>query len=238
MDFYDLHVHSVFSEGKSSIEEIANIASRLGYKGMCFSEYFRGRGRIEKLKKMIKRTENEVGIKIYLGFEARNSKELTKLVKLRREFDVLLVHGGDVDLNRIAVETPEVDILTHPELERNDSGLDQVSVKFAAKNKVAIEVNFREILINYKKSRSKILSFIRRNIMLAKKFHAPIILCSGAVTHWELKDPYCLISMANQLGLELKEAKDAISKIPKSIISQAKERKNKKWIMPGVKVVE
>jgi len=63
MDFYDLHVHSVFSEGKSSIEEIANIASRLGYKGMCFSEYFRGRGRIEKLKKMIKRTENEAGIK-------------------------------------------------------------------------------------------------------------------------------------------------------------------------------
>ncbi len=238
MKFFDFHVHSAFSEGESRLEELASMAKMLGYSGICFTAYPLKKEEENFLKAEIERVKKEIGIEIFLGFEARNLRELRSLLKRRREFDVLLVRGGNLRLNRIACETPEVDILTHPEFNRQDPGLDYVSFKLAAKNKVAIEMNFREILTSTKRSRSLILKNIAHNLKLAKKYKAPIILCSGAISQWELRSPYCLISMATQLGLELREAKLAISKVPENIIKQIMERKSSDWILPGVKILK
>ncbi len=235
MSYYDLHIHSAFSEGKSSLEDIANRAKLLGYAGICFSVYYKSVGKLEELKQKTKKTSEDVGIEIFLGFEARSSSELTKLIKNRREYDVLLVRGSDLDLNRRAVETPEVDILTHPEFGRKDSGLDHIMVKLAAKNNVAIEINFREILLFSKGTRSFILHNITKNIALCKKYKAPVILCSGAISHWQMKDPKIMMSLATLLGLTLDDAKKSMIDIPKQIISMIKERKSSKWIMPGVR---
>ncbi|MCX8178293.1 MAG: PHP domain-containing protein [Candidatus Aenigmarchaeota archaeon] len=233
--YYDMHVHSAFSEGESSLEEIATQAKMLGYSGICFAEYFKGKQKMLELKEEIAKVSEKARIKIFLGFEARNSNELKRLVALRREYDVLLVRGYDTKLNRLAVETPEVDILTHPEYERKDSGLNHVLVKEAAKNNVSIEINFRNILINSKNSRSAVLSHITHNVMLCKKFKAPVIICSGAISHWQLRDPKIMISFAKLVGLDLHEAKLSLSEAPKRIINQIDERKSRKWIMPGVK---
>jgi len=237
MKFYDLHVHSAFSEGKSSLEEIAKTAKLLGFSGICFAEYFESEEKMEELKREIERISKEVGIEIYLGFEARNVKELKLLAKLRREFDVLLARGGSLKLNRAACETPEVDILTHPELDRKDSGFNHVLAKLAHKNNVAIEINFREVLMSSKESRSRILKNMRLNVRLAKKYGVPIICCSGAISHLEMRDPKILASFLTLLGLELKEAKECLSKIPANILNLSKERRSEKWIMPGVRVV-
>lgn len=237
MRYFDLHIHSAFSGGESSIEQLASTAKELGYAGICFSEYFQNEQRLKELKEEIEKVSRKIGIEIYLGFEARNAKELHHLLNRRKMFDILLVHGGDLEMNRLACETPEVDILTHPENRRTDSGLNHVLVKMAAENNVAIEVNFREILLTNKRTRSMVDKFIVQNIKLAKKFHAPLILCSGGVSHFELRDPLTLISMANQFGLGLKEAKECISKVPENIVKQFKERKSDKWVMPGVKIV-
>jgi len=107
----------------------------------------------------------------------------------------------------------------------------------AAENSVAIEINFREILLSSKNTRASIIHKIRENVKLCKKYKAPIIICSGAVTHWQLKDPKVLISMGVLLGLDLNEAKKAVSKVPENMIKMIKERK-KNWVMPGVKIVK
>lgn len=236
MRYFDMHLHSAFSEGTSSIEQLASTAKNLRYSGICFAEYFKSLDQIKKLYEEIEKVKQKVGIEISLGFEAKNPKELMKLVNVRRKFDVLLVNGGDLKLNRLACETPEVDILTHPEYERIDSGMNHVLMKEAAKNNVAIEVNFREILITSKNTRSKVLHNIEQNIRLAKKYKTPIILCSGAISHFELRSPECLISMANQLGLELNESYRCLSDVPEKVLKQSKERRSEKFVMPGVKI--
>lgn len=238
MRFFDLHVHSAFSEGESTIEQLAQRAKYLGYSGICFSEYYEGRARLEKLKAEIAQVQEMVGIEIFLGFEARNTRELGQLAEIRQMFDTLLAHGGNLDMNRAAVETKEVDILTHPEHGRYDSGMNHIMAGLAKQNNVAIEINFREILTATKKTRSKILANMRDNIELAKKYKMPIILCSGAISHYELRDPLSMASMAEHLGMPLKQAKDAVSKIPEVIVKKTKERKSGKWIMPGVKIVK
>lgn len=238
MNFYDLHVHSAFSAGESSIEQLAETAHELGYKGFCFSAYFENENQIKRLQEEIEKVRGKVPIEVYLGFEARDAKELEKLRQIRRRFDVLLVHGGDLELNRTAVETPEVDILTHPELNRNDSGLNDVLLRIAAKNRVAIEINFREVVNASKNTRAKILKNISQNVKIAKKVKAPIVVCSGALSHFELKDPEVLVSFVNYLGLEMSDAKDSLSKIPEAGLKESKQRKSEKWVMPGVKVVK
>ena len=236
MKFFDMHVHSAFSEGESTIEQIARRAKDLGYNGICFSEYYEDRPQLERLKKEIAKAEKKTEVEILLGFEARNTRELKKLSDMRSKkmFDILLARGGDLKMNRAAVETKEVDILTHPEHNRYDCGMNHIMAKLAKNNSVAIEINFREIMTTNKKTRSRILSAISSNIALAKKYKMQIILCSGAISHWEMKDPKCMISMANKLGLPLNVAKDGVSKVPNEIIELMKKRQNKKWVMPGV----
>jgi len=237
MNLYDFHVHPEFSEGESSIEEIANRAKLLGYKGICFTTYLDDKNKIKKTKEIVSKLSKKIGIDIFIGFEARNASELERLIKLRRNYDVLLVKGSDLLLNRKAVQTKEVDILTHPEYNRKDSGFNHVMAKLAFENDTAIEVNFREILNSSKNTRANIMHRIKNNVELCKKYKSPIIICSGAVTYWQLKDPKVLMSMGCLLGLELNEAKKAISEIPENIIKMIKERQDEKWIRPGVKVV-
>jgi len=237
MNYYDFHVHSEFSEGESSIEDIAKRAKLLGYKGICFTTYLDDKNKIKKTKEIASNLSKKIGIEIFIGFEARNTSELEKLIKSRREYAVLLVKGSDLLLNRKAVETKEVDILTHPEYNRRDSGFNHVMAELAAENHVAIEINFREILNSSKNTRANIMHKIKNNVVLCKKYRAPVIICSGAVTHWQLRDPKVLMSMGCLLGLELNETKKAISEVPENIIKMIKERQDEKWIRPGVKVV-
>jgi ribonuclease P/MRP protein subunit RPP1 len=238
MNFYDLHITSEFSEGESSIEDIVRRAKLLGFKGICFAEHFKNLNRIKNLRKTVSEISEKFDLDIFIGFEAKGSEELKKLVKIRKDYDILLVRGSDLYLNRKAVQTKEVDILTHPELKRKDSGFNHIMAKLAARNDVAIEINFREILQSSKGTRSHVIQNIAKNIKLCKKFKAPMIICSGAVSHWQLKDPKILMSMGFMLGLELNESKKALSEVPESIIRMIKERKSKEWVRPGVKIVK
>jgi len=236
MKYFDLHIHSAFSEGTSSLEQLAQTAKKLNYSGICFVEYFQNDDQIKKRYEEIRKVSEKVGIEIFLGFEARNPHELEVLVQKRRKFDILLAQGGDLKMNRAAVETPEVDILTHPSFERTDSGMNHILMKLARENSVAIEINFREILINEEKSRSKVLANIISNVNLAKKIHVPMIICSGSLSHWELRAPLELISFLMEVGLKINEAKECLTKVPEKIVLQSKERRDKKWIAPGVKI--
>jgi len=238
MNYYDFHVRSDFSEGESSIQDFAIRAKLLGYNGICFSEFFQNKRHMEDLKEKCKDLGKKIGIDIFVGFQARNTRELNKLVPIRREYDALLVMGGDINLNRKAVETPEVDILLHPEFERRNSGFNHTMAKLAKKNNVAVEVNFRSILLSSKNTRAHIIHNISENVRLCKKFKVPIIICSGAISHLQMRDPKVLISMGTLLGLELNESKKYVSEVPMSIIKMSKERQGDKWIRPGVKVVK
>jgi ribonuclease P/MRP protein subunit RPP1 len=238
MDLYDLHLHSEFSEGKSSVEDFAKRAKVLGFKGICFAVYYKDKKRVDRLKKRAAEVSKKIGIAIFIGLEATTLEELKKLINIRRDYDILLTRGTNLNLNRKAIQTKEVDILTHPEYKRKDSGLNHVMAKLAAKNRVAIEINFREILLSSKNTRSRIMHHIQKNVKLCKKYKTLIIVSSGAVSHWQMKDPKVLMSMGCLLGLELNEARDALSKTPENMIKMIKERRDKRWIRPGVKVIE
>ena len=222
MRFYDLDMKSNFSVGTSSIKELAEFAKKLGYAGIAICDNFQG---FEKLRQQKAEIEQIKDIQILLGVEIqpRTKEELKQLVEqVRPEVSVLCVHGGDYQINRAACEDSRVDILAHPELGRIDNGLDEACLNAAAKNSVAIQINFREILYSYRKPRSYIFGHIATNIRLCTELNAPLIICSGAQSIWDMRDPRELIAIANVLGLELSRAFFSVMNIPEQIIERRK----------------
>lgn len=231
MPFYDLHVHTALSIGENSVDEVVETAKKLGIIGLGIVRYYTGR--IEKLAE-----RKDIDLVSAVMIKPGSKEELDELAKkVRNKVEVLMVHGGDYDINRAACENSMIDILCHPELGRRDSGLDHICVKSAQENNVAIEINFREILESYKRQRVYTLSAMKRNIKLCKKYNADIITTSGAVTKWSMRGGRELAAMTHLLGLDLGKAILSVSTIPMEIVRRNREKlANKRW--EGVKIIE
>jgi len=227
MVFYDFHVHTSMSIGENTQEEVIGVAKVLGYDGIGLVRY-----EDRPLEK------NELDVVNVIMLKPKTVEELKKLVsKLRSKAEILMVHGGDYDINRAACENSAIDVLCHPELNRMDSGLDHICVRAAAENNVAIEINFREILESYKKRRVNILGYMRQNIMLCNKYGANIITTSGAVSKWGMRSPRELASHVHLLGLDLTKAIASVSTVPESILKKNREKlAGNRW--EGVRVIE
>jgi ribonuclease P/MRP protein subunit RPP1 len=215
--FYDLEVHSSLSIGENSTEEIAAMAKKLGLAGVGIVSYFPEIAEMPKI--------DDIDLVTVAMLKANNPQELNSLAKrARNRAEILLVHGGNYDVNRAACENPLIDILCHPELGRKDSGLDHICIKAAAENNVAIEVNFREILESYKKNRIYMLTSMKKNIKLCLKYDVPVITCSGAVTKWGMRSGRELASVAYLLGMELGKAISTTSNVPETFVRKNREK--------------
>ena len=215
--FYDLHVHTDLSIGENSLEEMVEFAKRLSINAIGVVQYFPDVAEVPDFE----------GIDTVecIMIKPRDASELNDLAaQARDKCEVLMVHGGDYEINRAACENALVDVLCHPELGRKDSGLDHVCAKAAADNHVAIEMNFREILESTKKSRAYVLAAMKKNIMLAKKYGCAIVTTSGAVTKWDMRSCRELASVANLLGLDLGYAIDTTSAVPEAIVRHNREK--------------
>lgn len=216
--FHDLHVHTSLSIGENTVVEMAEFAKRVGLGAIGIARYYNGK--IEQLPKA-----EGIDLVSCIIIKSDSAADLDKAIrKVRNKAEIIMVHGGDYDINRAACENSMVDILCHPELGRKDSGLDHVCIKAASENKVAIEINFREILESYKRRRIYILSAMKKNVKLAKKYGASIVTTSGAVTKWGMRSGRELASFAYLLGLELGEAITTTSTVPEEMIRINREK--------------
>ena len=228
-NFVDLHINSRYSKGDDDFSRIVSFAEKLDISSIVVFETVETSSDITKLKEIKNRiSQIRTRVKIYIGAELKNEdsdKMKSLITKARSKVDILAVCGGNLDINRIAVENPVVDILLNPEFSRRDSGLDEVMVKLAAKNHVAIEFNFRTILHTYSKVRSHILSHMRHNWTLVKRMDAPFIITSSANNVWDMRTGRELASFGTLVGMELSTALDAVSTNCETIIENAVKKK-------------
>ncbi|HIG97659.1 MAG TPA: hypothetical protein HA230_04935 [Candidatus Aenigmarchaeota archaeon] len=217
MTHYDLHVHTSLSIGENSVEDVAKMAKRLELSGIGIVRYYPVTENLPKIE----------GIDLISSIMLKAAKpdELNAMAeKARSKAEILMVHGGDYDVNRAACENPLIDVLCHPELGRKDSGLDHICVRAAHDNNVAIEINFREVLESYKRNRIYVLSAMKKNIELCKKYETKIVSSSSAVTVWGMRSGRELAALTHLLGLELGKSIETSSTIPEQIIRENREK--------------
>lgn len=153
-----------------------------------------------------------------------DAKELQKqLAKAKTTRKSIFVLGSNDIINRIALER-KVDVLLSPEYARKkdfmhyrNSGLNHVLCKIAAKNNVAIGINFNDILKTKEKDKALLIGRIMQNVRLCRKYKVKMILASFAAKADEMVNAYDLRSFANAIGMSPQQAKESVENIRKII---------------------
>ncbi len=171
----DSHVHSKFSDGSASIEEIAAYAERLGLKwvGICdHSQSLKVASGLtieevmEKKKAIVNFNRRSKGIKLLCGTEVDilNDGSLDYPDEVLKEFDLVIaaIHTGfkqdEATLTKriiSAMKNPFVHVIAHPtgrllgEREAYALDIDQV-IKIAKETRTALEINayFKRLDLN------------------------------------------------------------------------------------------
>ena len=229
--FYDFCVHAV-PDGDDTIEELASLALHLGYSGAALTNHS------DKLPDKKPSLPSVEGFEVFRGIELveENPSKLYSLIgKFRNSTDVLIVHGGSEAINRAALENPRVDILNHPAFDKS-SGLNQVLAKSAAENGVAIGITLRPLLHSRGSRRIRMLSDLKANLELARKYDVSLVLCSDAMSCFDLRSPMETLAFAEVCGLEEDEAIAAMTTVPERILK--KNRPGPGYIREGIEVLE
>lgn len=162
----DLHIHTDWSDGHNSIEEIALAAKKLGYQYIAITDHSGGRGiahglDIERLRQQIeeikKVNEHLDGIQVFSGIEvdirADGSLDLPHAILAELDIVIAAVHSAmnqneEKMTRRVlsAVDNPDVDIIAHPTCRllpaREPVAIDLEAVlRAAAKNNKIMEIN-------------------------------------------------------------------------------------------------
>jgi ribonuclease P/MRP protein subunit RPP1 len=229
--FYDFCIHTV-PDGDNTALELVALAGHFGYSGITLANHS------DKLPQTWPELSFPEGFEIFKGIELveESPSKLHGLIgKFRKSVDILIVHGGSETVNRTALENPGVDILNHPAFDKS-SGLNQVLAKAAAENEVAIGLPLRPLINSRGSRRIRMLSDLRANLDLARKYEVPLVLSSDAMSCFDLRAPMEALALAEICGLEEDEAIDAMSTVPEKIISRKRPRAG--YIREGVEVLE
>jgi len=238
MKFYDLHVHSKYSIGSNTIAEIAEMAEKLGLSVVAITDNFESLEKVKEIKAAIAQVKSSVELIQGVYITAATPQEMhQKIDKVRNLVPLVIVAGGDYQINRAACEDSRVDILAHPELQSFSNGLDEPCLQAAAANNVAIEINFHELLLSYKRSRAAILKKMMTNVDLCQKFKVPFVVCSGAHNIYEMRDGRELVSIATILGADLPKAFDSVTTIPERLIELNKKKLEGQIAAQGVEKI-
>jgi len=156
-----------------------------------------------------------------------------KIGENRKEADLLVFEGGDEELNRKAVEESRIDILLHPEKNRENSGLNHILAEKAAENSVAIGFDFKYLYNSNR--RDLVLKDWRKNLKLLEKYDAPYIMTTKASKESELRAPRDLSALIDELG---GKGLKAVKETPGGILALVEKRNSEGFVRPGVEEVD
>ncbi|ASJ11909.1 Ribonuclease P protein component 3 [Thermococcus thioreducens] len=146
---------------------------------------------------------------------------LIREVKNRNPKALIYVQGGDMRVNRFALEAG-VDALISPWLGRKDPGFDHILARIAARKNVAIGFSLAPLLRANSYERVQILRFMAKTWQLVDKYSVPRFITSSAETRWEVRSPRDLMSLGINLGMEIPQARASLNFYPKRILSKLK----------------
>jgi len=162
----DVHMHTVETDGKNTIEEMADAAKKRGYKYVAITDHSKNLAfanglddtrAVEHIQRIRKVDDEMEGIRIFAGIEvdilADGDLDLSDEVLAQMDVVVASVHSQfNQDHDRMtqrllkAIENPHTSILGHPTgrllLRRDAYAFDVDAVlKAAARHRVAMELN-------------------------------------------------------------------------------------------------
>ena len=218
----------------------------IGWKGACFVLPY-GAG-FSAESKGIREKKLHCGFESVIGalISVKTPEEVQKKARsaLESGAEIILVEGGDEEINRAAAECWEVDVLCHPErvsgkdlMDQKFSGIDDVMARFMAERMIALEINLSWLLSCYGTARTQLMGRMKQNIMLAKKYGTPLIITSGAADSLSMRAPQDIVSLGVSLGMDAGLARKSITDYPAMLLKKSRDRRSANVLLAGLEVV-
>ncbi len=190
--FGDTHVHTKWSDGKNTIEEMAKKAIELGYEYIVITDHWalpiahglnetRIKKQIEEIEKLNKKFERD-GFRIFSGVEANITEsgvDVPNDILKELDFPIAAIHskfGTNVtERLKAAIENPYIMAIAHPTgriiFKRDPMEFDKEKIfEIAARNGVFMEIN----------ASPDRLDLNGPNVRLAKSFGVKFVIGSDA----------------------------------------------------------
>jgi RNase P/RNase MRP subunit p30 len=235
--FADLHLNPNLRE-LSTVFNFIKKTKMLGYDRIGFStNIFSDKNKIDAVQNFCKETRIDFVSRIDLAPKNRNDLK-SQLRKVRRKYEIICVKCKSKEVARQAAQDRRVDLLNFPSLHFRNRFFDRSEAVLARKSLTALEIDVIPLLVLEGSSRARFLSFLRRETTIAKDFHIPIILSSGATKTTLLRKPREIAALLSLLDLDDTSALDAISYNPNAIVARNRGKLNSSFIAPGIRIIK
>lgn len=221
MQFYDLYIRA------EDLEKAVEFGEKLGYEGIGLATEFEDKDQVDGFVDDLKELRDGTDIDIISACEIdpESVKEMKREIgKVRQKVEVVIVRGGDFEINKNAVRDSRVDLLVQPERNRKDSGLDHKTARLAAENEVAIGIALHPLINTYGRIRSHVMNHIKRILRLCEKYDARSVVVSGAMDAYEMRDPRELASLPQVLGFDTNSSMGMVSSKAEEIFKENRKK--------------
>jgi RNase P/RNase MRP subunit p30 len=184
-------------------------------------------------------SEVEVSFVSRVDLVPKTRDQLMRLLRrLRRKFEVVCVVCENKEVARQAAKDRRVDLLSFQSLDYRGRFFDWAEAELASSSLSSLEVDVKPLLLLEGSARVRLLSTLRREVSIARKFHVPVVVSSGVGTEMLLRKPREIAAFLSLLGLDEASALDAVSANPLAIVVRNREKLSRRFVGPGIRVVK
>ncbi len=222
---------------RDSLKDMINTAFRLGYHFLGISLPPKiSEEEIRKLREIC----NTAGIDLItrVDLAPKTPRDLlNQLRHFRRRFEIVAVMCLSKAVARQAAKDRRVDLLSFPTNPRKRF-FDVAEGELASKALSALEINMASILSLQGFPRVHLLSRLRWEVEIAKKFKVPLVISSGADNEYLLRIPHDFATLASLFDLPLSLALISLSDVPRSIVERNRLKLSPGYVAPGIRVIK
>ncbi|MDH5532712.1 MAG: hypothetical protein OEX99_04510, partial [Candidatus Bathyarchaeota archaeon] len=234
--FVDLHLQPSVKDS-DQVEKIVTRSSKLGYRlvGIPLPPNVT-QDKVRQLRGICK----DVGIDFVtrLDLTSKTPRQLLhELRRFRRRFEVISVVCTSKAVARQAAKDRRVDLLSFPATSSRRRFFDHAEAELASNASSSLEVDVAPLLSSKDFLRIRLLSTLRKEVAIAKKFGVPVSISSGATNLHLMRGPYDCVALASLFNMAVPLALCALSESPLTIVERNREKLSPDFVAPGIRLV-
>ena len=235
--FADLHLSPTLNDLNYAYQLVKK-AKTLGYRLLGFSTNLHSnKNSFISLKNFCKETQIDFVSRIDLTPKNRNELK-SQLRSVRRKYEIICVKCETKEVARQAAQDRRVDLLNFPSLYFRKRFFDHAEAELASNSLAALEIDIKPLIILKGSSRTRLLSFLRRETAIAKKFKIPIILSSGIEKTTLQRKPREIATLMDLFDFDATSALDTVSNNPYSIVLRNRKKLSSSFVAPGIRIIK
>ncbi len=225
-------------EDIDQVEGMISKSSELGYQMVAISLPSNvAETEISRLEKIC--GDANIDLVTRIDLTPKTSKQLLHdLRRFRRRFEIISVICDSKSVARQAAKDRRVDLLTFTVTNVRKRFFDNAEAELASNALSSLEIEMAPLLFLKGFSRIRLISSLRTESAIAKKFGVPVVISSGATNEYLMRGPRDYAALAGLFDMATPVALRALSETPFSMVERNRRKLTPNYVAPGIRVVK